>query len=396
MRGAHENGHIIKAHRIAPAGAARHRLDLLADPARLLLAVPMADQPDLFALGFGSPKLFAQTVRIARDHAGRGGQNMRGRAVILLKPHHMRSGKILFKPQDIAHFGAAPAVDRLIVIAHAADVFMRPRQKPQPQILRHIGVLVFVHEDIFEPTLILPQHVVVGLKNCHHMQEQIAKIHGVQLQQALLILLVKLDAITAVGAAFRGGHLAWRQGAVFPPVNHPRQHPRGPAFVVNRGQRDQLLQKPDLVIRVQNREIRFQPRQFRVTAQQFHANRMEGAQPRHAFGGLTEHLPDADFHLARGLIGKGHRQNLVGRGASGVEQMHDPRGQGFGLARPRPRQHQNRPVHRLDGGALFGVQPLQIGGRTRGHGARREGGALEGVIFIKTAHGAKIARLAPK
>jgi hypothetical protein len=53
-----------------------HRLDLLADPARLLLAVPMADQADLLAvLGVG-PQRLAQPVLVGRDHAGGGGEDM--------------------------------------------------------------------------------------------------------------------------------------------------------------------------------------------------------------------------------------------------------------------------------------------------------------------------------
>ncbi len=108
----------------AAPGAALHRLDLFADPARLFLAVPMADQPQLFALVQLGPQRLAQPPLVGVDHAGGGGQDMRGRAIVLLQPHHLGAGKILFEPQDVADLGAAPAIDRLVVVADAADVLV--------------------------------------------------------------------------------------------------------------------------------------------------------------------------------------------------------------------------------------------------------------------------------
>ena len=166
----------------------------LAHPARLFLTVPMADEADLFAVLLFGPQRLAQTPLIAGDHGACSGQNMGGRAVILFQPHHNRARKILFKPQDIAHLGPAPAIDRLVIIAHAADVLMRLRQKPQPKVLADVGILVLVHQNIAEPALILFQHIGIFLEDHHAMEQQIAKIGGVQSAQTLLILLIKLGA----------------------------------------------------------------------------------------------------------------------------------------------------------------------------------------------------------
>ena len=57
---------------------------------------------------------------------------------------------------------------------------MALRQKPQPQILRHIGVLVFIDQNIAKPALVLRQHIGVGLKDRHTVHQQIAKVAGVQ------------------------------------------------------------------------------------------------------------------------------------------------------------------------------------------------------------------------
>ena len=59
-----------------------------------------------------------------------------GGAVVLLQPDDLGAGEVLLEAQDVADLGAAPAIDRLVVVADAADVAVRLRQQPQPEILR--------------------------------------------------------------------------------------------------------------------------------------------------------------------------------------------------------------------------------------------------------------------
>ncbi len=87
---------------------------------------------------------------------------MRRGAVVALQPDHLRAGEIALEPQDVVHLGAAPAIDRLIVVADAADVLASLGQQPQPQVLGDVGVLVFVHEDVAEAVLVVGQHVRRG------------------------------------------------------------------------------------------------------------------------------------------------------------------------------------------------------------------------------------------
>src|SRR3954451_6157780 len=112
---------------------------------------------------------------------------MSGRAVIALEPDHLRAGKILLKAQDVVDIGAAPAVDRLIIIADAADVTASLGQELQPKILDRVRILVFVDQDIAEAPLVIGEHIGVLAEQPHAFEQEVAKIGGVQTLQPLLI-----------------------------------------------------------------------------------------------------------------------------------------------------------------------------------------------------------------
>jgi hypothetical protein len=44
------------------------------------------------------------------------------RAVVALQPDDLGAGKIALEAQDVVDLGAAPAIDRLVVVADAADI----------------------------------------------------------------------------------------------------------------------------------------------------------------------------------------------------------------------------------------------------------------------------------
>ena len=55
-----------------------------------------------------------------------GGEDMAGGAVVALQPDDLGAGKVLLEAQDVVDLGAAPAIDRLVVVADAADVGRSP------------------------------------------------------------------------------------------------------------------------------------------------------------------------------------------------------------------------------------------------------------------------------
>ncbi len=101
---------------------ALQRLDLVADLPRLFLAVPGRGDAHLLALRPLGPECLAETSGILGDQAGSGGKDMRRRAVVLLQANHLGAGKILLEFQDVLDLGAAPAIDRLVVVADHAEI----------------------------------------------------------------------------------------------------------------------------------------------------------------------------------------------------------------------------------------------------------------------------------
>src|SRR5260370_5861016 len=115
-RGAHQNRHLVER-----VTRALELLDLLADRAGFFLGIPGAGNADLLArLVLGAQRL-AEAAFIVRDEVRGGAKDVAGRTVIALQPDHGCAREIFFEAQDVVDLGAAPAIDRLVVVADAAD-----------------------------------------------------------------------------------------------------------------------------------------------------------------------------------------------------------------------------------------------------------------------------------
>ena len=307
---------------------------------------------------------------------------MRGGAIILLQLDDLGARKVLLELQDIGHFRAAPRVDRLVVVPHHADILAVLCEQAEPKVLDLVGVLIFVDQDVFEAVLVLLQHIRMLPEDVEHVQQQIAEIASVQRLQARLIGLVQLSAASVgVGFILHRIEIARVQPAVLPPVDQPGQLARGPALLVQIGLRDQRLEQAQLIVGVDDREVRLQADQLGMAAQHLRPDRVERAEPRHAFDRVADMAAHTFAHLARGLVGEGDAQDLARPGEAHGDQMRQPRRQRCGLARPGTRQHQDGSLGRRHRLALGWIQALRIGGQivTRrgggkiGHGVERTG-----------------------
>ena len=332
--GADQDRHVVEL-----VLAALKLFDFLADGAGFLFRVPGGVHLHLVMVrieAFGEERL-AEPAFIMGDQMSGRTEDMAGGAVVALQLDDLGAGEILFEAEDVVDFGAAPAVDRLVVVADAADIDLSTlapwsssgalRQQPQPHVLCRIGVLVLVHQNVAEAFVIFLQHVRMFLEHADRMQEEVAEIAGIQRQQAVLIGDVEFTPL-AVGESARVafGNLGGVQTLVLPAVDHGGELLGGPALVVDAFGLQDLLDQADHVICIENCEIRFQSDEFRVPAQHLDADGVERAEPGHALDRAADQHADALLHLARGLVGEGHGQDLARIGATGRENVGDAGG----------------------------------------------------------------------
>ena len=128
----------------------------------------------------------------------------------------------------------------------------------------------------------------------------------------------------------------------------------------------QALDRGELVLRVEDLELARQPGLAVVRAQQAVAQAVEGADP-HAARVHGEHRGEAREHLARRLVGEGHRQHAGGGNRARLEQPGDARGEDSRLAAARAGEDQRVPFGQRDGGELFGIEVFEV---------QRQGGSI--------------------
>src|SRR5262245_13277023 len=154
-RGAHQDGDLVETpSRLALA------LDLLADGARFLLVVPHPADPDPLAHGTVGEQGLAQPRLVVADEMRCRRQDVAGGAVVALEPDHLGARKVELEAQNVVDLRPAPAVDRLVVVADAADIGgIAAGQQPEPQILGDVGVLIFVDQDVAQALPVGREHV---------------------------------------------------------------------------------------------------------------------------------------------------------------------------------------------------------------------------------------------
>ncbi len=179
----------------------------------------------------------------------------------------MAPGKSFFEAQDVVHFRAAPAINRLVVIANAADILQFAlwplRQQTQPHILRRVGVLILIDEDIAETLVVFLQYIRVLSEHIDRMQQKVAEVAGIERLQAGLIGGIEFAALAVgEGAGIALGNLGRAETLVLPGIDHPRELLGRPALVVDALGLDQLLDQPHDIVGVENGEAGGEAHQF--------------------------------------------------------------------------------------------------------------------------------------
>ena len=111
----------------------------------------------------------------------------------MLQFDDLASFEILFEIQNVPDVGAAETVDRLIVVSDHAQVSMTGGQQVDQLVLRMVGILIFINQNILKPRLIFAQDIGIFSKQAHRFKQNVIKIHAVGFFQFFLIKMINLS-----------------------------------------------------------------------------------------------------------------------------------------------------------------------------------------------------------
>jgi len=292
-------------------------------------------------------------------------------------------GVVALELLDVANGRAAEGVDRLVGIAHHAQLAggqvrgIHPDEFLDQLVLRMIGVLVLVHQDVPEPAPIVLGDIAEQLEHGYGARDQVVEVEGIGRGQAPLVVSIGLGqgALGMIGC------------------------PRGIALMVD----ELVLEVGDLgeeaawvvplrievevaqdhghqacrIRLVVDGEVGRNPEPTSLTAQDAYAGAVEGRDP-HDARPAADQLGYPLLHLAGCLVREGDGEDLPGLGIPGCQQVSDPARQHASLARSGPghdEQGRTAVLHRLallliqvadQGQGALGASPAGPGRRTHG------------------------------
>ena len=263
-----------------------------------------------------------------------------GGAVVLLQADGPGVGEIVGEGLDILDFRTAPAVHRLVIVAHDEHAAPAAAEQAHPLVLDGVGVLEFVDQQVLEARPVTVQQFRVISPQFIGAQQQFTKIDQPAACAFLLIEGIDLPVLAlhrvAVVAQMR------RALALILAAADESGALRGrPLLVIQIQPAQDAFEQAILIVAVEDLKGAWQARFLPVHAQQTMGDAVKGADPQ-PVRRLIEHLRHPAAHLGGGLVGEGHRQDRPGRSLFLSQQPGDAPGQHPGLATAGAGQHPYR------------------------------------------------------
>ena len=169
----------------AGVGLAQILLDAVGDEEGFVFAVGgLVEADQRAALARGEERL-ALALGVVGDHGGRAFEDDLRGAVVLFQADGADVGEVLLELENVADVGAAPTVDGLVLVADDADVARGTGEQLHQLVLRAVGVLVLVDEEVFVTAVVTLAHLGDGLEQAHGLQQQVVEVQRVGLQSSL-------------------------------------------------------------------------------------------------------------------------------------------------------------------------------------------------------------------
>ena len=324
------------------------------DEIGLLQVVTAPEAPDGGAPGAVGPQPLLRAVPVLPDDRAGRVENDLGRAVVPFETDDRGIGEVPLEVQDVAQVRAAPLVDRLVGIAHDAQVAVLVGQEPDETVLRRVGVLILVHHDEPEALRVAAPDRRGGFEQLLRPQQEVVEVEGVGAAEGAPVPLVHLDDQLAPRAPALLLQLPGRHHLVLRAADGAESLPGRQQLVVDIEVAEDLTHHRQLIGRVVDHEIAGEP-DSALPAQHPRAEGVERGDPQAAVPGVHQPLHPPP-HLLRRLVREGDGEKPVRLGMALGDQVGGARRDDPGLPGSGPRQNQERSVrvqHRL---SLLGVQ----------------------------------------
>jgi hypothetical protein len=233
----------------------------------------MIDSPSCSSVNrrFSRRSVLRAMMRVGRA------QDAAGRSVVLLQLDHARAGVVALEVEDVADVGAAPLVDRLILVADHGDAVRALGEEAHQAVLHAVGVLELVDQHVVEAPRQLGRRRALAGAQAQGGEQETPEVGGVGGGEPPLVGGVGLghhvvevvargigpggDALV-LGAIDGGQHLAHRKQAL------------GHLEIGQHADMQALL-----IVVVVDDEVAAQPHRLAQAPQQARAQGVEGADP---------------------------------------------------------------------------------------------------------------------
>ena len=309
------------------------------DPFRFVVAVAAGLDLDRVALAVLGPQLLFEQLGVVGDQRVGGLEDARGGSVVLFQLDHLQARIVVLQQAQVFAVGAAPGVDRLIIVTDGGEGIAPLSQQLEQAVLAAIGVLVLVHQQVPDPAAPALRDFVMLAEENHRQPDQVVEIHRLISAQSAFVIGVELRR-GSLELVSRIAQRRFRLGQHILPQRDARLQGAQPAAVdVAR----KFLEKRRGIGRIENRKARLEADARGFLAQDAHAEGMKSADD-HAFGAGADQLADAFLHLLRRLVGEGDGGNVRWRNAVVIDQPGDLVRDDARLARAGAGQHQQRSI----------------------------------------------------
>ena len=274
--------------------------------------------------------------------------------IVLLQLGDHRAREVLLEVENVVDAGAAPSVDRLVVVADDTDVATVVGEQPNEIQLRDIGVLKLVDQHMSESGAPLAANAGPITKEYDGLDDQVIEIHRMHVREGRLVRPIDASCRLIVLVSL-GTHLTGLQQCILPKRDPGQDRLCIELPICLRFGAQKLPYDAEAVTLIEDREARAQPQRLGLLAHEAHPKAVKRRQPNRSCRFVPHRCADAFAHLIGRLVGKGHRQDRAWLN-SARKQPRDPGNDDTRLPRTCARQNQQRPLVVLYGRPLLCIQ----------------------------------------